>query len=89
LKNFDFMNNTLTHKGYGRIYVDLPEHIEMVKAIIKELSEFEFEYLPKELITVFTDYPEVVYTHKFSDLSMVFLTAECWKRGIKIWVFDS
>jgi len=81
--------NTLTHKGYGRIYVDTAENIEKVKVVIKEMSEFEYEYLPKELITVFTDFPNVVYTHKFSDLDMDALTNRCWHEGIKIWVFDA
>jgi hypothetical protein len=81
--------NGLTHKGYGRIYVDLPEHIEMVKAIIQEMDEFEFGYLPKDLIAIYTEYPKVVYTHKFSDLNMNTLTAKCWNRKIHIWVFDA
>ena len=81
--------NTLTHKGYGRIYVETEDDIQRVRDIVKELDEFEFEYLPDKLIAVFSEYPEVVYTHKFDDLSMDKLTAVCWKRGIKIWAFDS
>jgi len=81
--------NRLTHKGYGRIYVDSQEDIQRVRDIISEIDEFEFGYLPPKLITVFSDYPQVTYTHKFSDLSMDKLTALCWKRGIKIWVFDA
>jgi len=53
------------------------------------LDEFEFDYLPKDLITVFTDYPSVVYNHKFSDMDMDKLTAACWDKGIFIWVFDA
>ena len=81
--------NTLTHKGWGRIYTDKPENIEKIEAIIKELDEFEFEYLPEGLITVSESYPAVVYLHKFSDMDMDTLTAQCWKRGIMIWVFDA
>ena len=80
---------TLTHKGYGRIYVDTVENIEKVKAIIKEMDEFEHSYLPEKLITVFTEYPNVTYTHKFSDMNMSKLTDKCWKEGIHIWVFDA
>lgn len=80
---------TLTRKGYGRIYVDDAGNIEKVKAIIKEMDEFEFDYLPKDLMAVYTEYPKVVYTHKFSDLDTNKLTAKCWHVGIKIWVFDA
>jgi len=83
------MNSTLTHKGYGRIYCESKEKIADVEAIIRELDEFEFGYLPKGMIAPFEEYPNVIYTHKFSDLDMNKLTAECWKRGIKIWVFDA
>ena len=81
--------NTLTHKGYGRIYVDTVENIDKVKSIIKEMDEFEYDYLPKELIAVASEYPNVTYVHKFSDLDMDRLTAKCWESGIKIWVFDA
>jgi len=79
----------LTSKGYGRIYVEKEEDIELVKDAIKELDEFEIEYLPESLITVFTDYPKVVYTGKFDDMDMDMLTHVCWLKGIKIWVFDA
>ena len=81
--------NTLTHKGYGRIYVKSKEDIEKVKGIIKELDEFEYGYLPSDLIALFADYPITCYTHKFSDLDMDRLTATCLDRGIHIWVFDA
>lgn len=83
------MNNSLTRKGYGRIYVDTVENIEKVKAIIKEMDEFEYSYLPEKLIAVYTEYPNVTYTHKFDALDMPKLTATCWRLGIKIWVFDA
>ena len=83
------MNGQLTHKGYGRIYVETAEQIDKVKAIIKELDEFEHSYLPEKLIAVYTEYPNVTYTHKFSDMDMNKLTAKCWEQGIKIWVFDA
>ena len=80
---------TLTHKGYGRIYCEKANDVEKVSDVIKEMDEFEHTYLPEKMITIFDDYPRVVYTGKFSDLDMDRLTATCWKRGIKIWVFDS
>lgn len=79
--------NTLPHKGYGRIYVENVEDIPKVKDIIKEMDEYEFRYMPQDLIAPFRSYPAVVYTHKFNDLDMDALTATCWDRGIRIWVF--
>ncbi len=81
--------NYLSHKGYGRIYVDTQENIEKVKCIIKEMDDYEFEYMPKDLIAVYTEYPRTCYIGKFSDLDMDKLTAKCWAHGIKVWVFDS
>ena len=81
--------NTLTRKSYGAIYVNNIEDIEKVKAIIKEMDEFEYEYLPEDLIKPFSEYPNVSYVHKFSDLDIDDLTAICWSRGVFIWVFDA
>ena len=79
----------LTSKGYARIYCENEADVAKVKAVIKELDEFEYGYLPPDLITAFSEYPELVYTHKFGDLDMNLLTAVCWSRGIKIWVLDN
>lgn len=76
-------------KSYGAIYVNKPEDIEKVKGIIKELDEFEYDYLPEGLIKTFSDYPDVSYTHKFCDMDMDVLTANCWSKGIMIWVFNA
>ena len=80
---------TLTRKGYGRIYVENEGDIPRVREIIKEMDEFEYEYLPDDLIAPFGEYPNVAYTHKFDDLDVDVLTATCWERGIRIWVFDA
>lgn len=81
--------STLSHKSYGAIYVNNPNYIDKVKQVIKEMDEFEFGYLPEELIKPFQEYPNVSYTGKFSDLDMDDLTARCWAKGIMIWVFDA
>jgi len=83
------MRETLTSKGFSRIYVVDQKAVELVKAIIKEMDEYEFVYLPKDLIAPFSEYPKVVYTHKFDDLNIHHLTARCWSKGIHIWVFDA
>lgn len=80
---------TLTRKGYARIYVAKPEDVEKVSAIIKEMDEFEHGYLPDALIAPFSEFPDVTYAHKFDGLCMNRLTAECWRRGIFVWVCDN
>lgn len=81
--------NTLTRKGYARIYVEKPEDVVRVKDIIQELDAFEFEYLPEKLVAPFAEYPVLAYTHKFDGLCMNRLTAICWQRGIHIWTCDN
>ncbi len=81
--------NTLTRKGYARIYVAKPEDASKVEGIIKELDEFEHGYLPAAMVAPFSEYPKLCYTHKFDGLDMNRLTAICWKRGIQIWVCDN
>lgn len=81
--------NTFTRKGYGRIYVDKPENIKNVKQIIKEMDEFEYEYLPDSLIAPFSDYPNLCYTYKFDSIDLNLLTANCWKKGIYIFCLEN
>jgi len=76
------------HKGYGRIYVEKEEDIQKVKDIIKEMDEFEFEYIPKDLIAVFKDKIVTTHTHKFSDLDISVLMGKCWQQGIKMFCVD-
>lgn len=76
------------HKGYGRIYVEKEEDIQKVKDIIKEIDEFEYEYIPRDLIAVFKDKIVTTYTHKFSDLDISVLMEKCWQRGIKMFCVD-
>ena len=76
------------HKGYGRIYVEKEEDIQKVKDIIKEMDEFEFEYLPKDLITVFKDKIVTTFTGKFDDLDISILMEKCWQQGIKMFCVD-
>lgn len=74
-------------KDYGRILVQKEEDINKVKSIIKEMNEFEYEYLPDNFIGVFKkDNIETVYTHKFDDLDLVELQIRCWEQGIPIMI---
>jgi len=81
----DWENTTVSmpHKGYGRIYVEQEEDIKKVKDIIKNMDEFEADYLPKDLIGVFDGKKQMTYTHKFDDLDVNNLIIECWNQGIK------
>lgn len=81
--------HTFTRKGYGRIYVRNSDDVQKVSDIIKEIDSFEWDYLPKDFIAPFLEYPRVVYTHKFCDLDIDKLTALCWSRGALIWCFDA
>lgn len=69
-------------KGYGRIYVNTDEDVQKVKDIIKEMDEYEFEYLPKDLIAVYQGEIQHVFNGKFDDLDLNELTKRCWNKGI-------
>lgn len=90
--------NTFARKSYGRIFVEKEEDIARVKAIIRKMDEFEYDYLPEKLITVFSpniktfpvDNPkdhfwlDFEYTHKFDSLDLNELQFRCWAAGIKM-----
>lgn len=72
------------HKGYGRIFVEKEEDIQKIKEIIEEIDQFEYSYLPDNLIAVFSDENmKSVYTHKFDDMNMVEVMYRAWSKGIK------
>lgn len=76
--------NDLIRKGESRCFVFFQDHIEKVKAIIKEIDEFEFEYMPEDWITLWDGhYDDRVYNGKF-DINIVRLYTECGKKGISI-----
>ena len=52
---FDGTYMKFPHKHYGRIFVENEEDIAALKQIIKEMDDFEYRYLPNDLITVFSD----------------------------------
>ena len=45
--------NNFPRKGYGAIFVEKPEDVERVKSIIREMDEFEYGYLPENLVKPF------------------------------------
>lgn len=84
------------HKGYGRIFTDSEENIEKIKKIIQEMDEYEFGYLPSDLIAVYdpskykvyadgsVGTEDTVYNHKFDDLDLGELMFRCWNNGIHV-----
>ena len=95
--------NTFTRKGYGRIFVEKEEDIQKVKEIIYKMDEYEYDYLPRDLITVFNpdirSFPkenpkdhiwvDMKYTHKFDSLDLNELQIRCWYAGIKIFCCEA
>ena len=80
---------TFCRRGWGRIYVNTKKDIVAVDKIIKKMDEFEYDYLPDNFITLFEEYPELVYTHKFDNLDLNNLIAICLKKGIPIFCLDN
>ncbi len=72
----------LPEKWYARIYVFKPTDIEIVKQTIKEMDEFEYDYLPKDLITTFAGNIHYTFTHKFYAIDMDELIAKCAEKGV-------
>ena len=83
----------MQRKTYGGIFVQQPEDIAKVLAVVQELFPFEVSYMPEHVIQVWPN-PELkvvggkakrmlrlVYTHKFEP-KLDMLLAECACRGI-------
>ena len=83
------MDKNFTTKGYGRIYVMERSHIDSVKHIIKEMDQFEYDYLPDDFITVFSEYPKLIFTHKFDDLDLDQLALKCFEYGVPVLCIDN
>ena len=82
--------NTFTKKGYGRIYVSEMGNIPRIKEIIKDMDDFEYTYIPWDhLFADPSEYPKVIYIHKFSDLDIDELTYRCFLERIFIFCFDA
>lgn len=79
--------NPFSRKTYGRIFVQKPEHIQIVKDTIKEVDEFEYEYMPSDLVAVYPDEKGFIYLHKF-EIDKDELTKSCIAKGVWIWCVD-
>ena len=72
-------------KGYGRIFVEKPDDVEKIKAIMREIDEDEYkDYFVDGIVTVFSedDY-KAVYTHKFDEMDLTEVMKRAWLNGIK------
>jgi hypothetical protein len=76
------------YKGYGRIYTDEKNVLNVIR-IIKELDEFEYQnYFPTYLVTSWDNYPLVVCIGKFELDECEFLK-KCKESNIPVFIFDS
>lgn len=83
-KNYKMM---FPYKDYGRIFVEKEEDIDKIKEIIKEIDDYEYTYMPDDLITVFSEENyHSKYVHKFNDMDMGEVLKVAWERGIKCFV---
>lgn len=78
-----------TRKGYGRIYVKNPSDIPMIHEIIKDIDEFEYDYLPEGFIAPLKEYPRLVPTQKFDGIDLDHLTIYCAINDIQIICLDN
>jgi hypothetical protein len=81
---------SLVFKGNSRCYVFEESHIKEVEAIIKEISEFEFGYMPENWVTLFTPSynDDLVYNGKF-DIDVIELKIACAKKQIAIHILST
>ncbi len=77
----------LERKTYGRIFVAKPEDVQIVEETIREVDEFEYDYLPKGLVAVYGQDDELKYLHKF-EIDRNALARACMDKGVWIWVVD-
>ena len=82
----------LVRKGESRCYVYEEHHVEEVRQIVKELDDFEFDYMPTNWI-VYWDrdskkVPPLIYNGKF-DINVIDLKIACAKKGIAISVLST
>lgn len=87
------MKQELVRKGESRCFVFDKNHVELVEETIKEIDEFEFDYMPDNWVE-FWDYPNakycppMVYNGKF-DIDIINLKIACAKKGIAISVVST
>ena len=83
------LHDKFRYKTYGRIFVAREEHVAIVIDSIKKVDDFEFTYMPKDLVAVYRPGgPNMLtYLHKF-EIDKIALALECMDRGVWIWCID-
>lgn len=87
-----------SRKGYGRIFVEEEEDVQVLEDIMQEIDPYEFEgFYPtgnfvgggpqNRLTTAFSeDNFKSVYIGKFDDMDMIEVLKRAWARGIHCFV---
>lgn len=80
----------LVYKGLSRCFVFREEDIQKVYDTIKEINDFEFNYVPTDWVMVWGKEYEssMVYNGKF-DIDVPKLIDECGKKGVGIIIKSS
>lgn len=89
--DYGIPHRTINRKSYGKIYVAKKEDIQKVKDIIKQMDQYEYDYLPNDLISVFEGHDgstRLTHTHKFDGLNINELMVKCWNEGIYIFCLN-
>lgn len=63
------------------------EDVEVVKKMIEKVDDFEFEYMPDNVVAVFGEDDELVYLGKF-EIDINALARACMEVGVWIWYVD-
>lgn len=78
------MSNPFPKKQYGRIFVMHKDHIDKVNDIMKKIDDYEYDYCPDNLVTLYDSKIPLIYLHKF-EMCKDKITYECLKKGIFVW----
>lgn len=92
--------HTFDRGANARIFVKTESDIWKVKEIIRKMDEYEYEYLPDDLIAVYE--PKIkniggsqkyeiklAYTHKFDALDLNELAMRCFIAGVPICIWET
>ena len=69
-------------KGSGRIFTDSEENIAKIREMIREIDEYEYDYLPDDLVAIHPGYDQAVYNGKFYNFDLDKLAERCLHEGI-------
>lgn len=99
MKNDMYHFHTFQRQSNGRIFVKSEEDANRVREIIRKMDEFEYEYMPDDLITSEPISTKILgknnfyviklsYTHKFDNLDLNELQMRCFLENIPIAIWE-